>query len=123
MKTGEHSLGGASCKLDYLPDLPASQRGLLRFLTHLHSANPGRGEASALMRSLCAQADEQGISLMLNPRAEGKGLTTEQLAEWYARRFGFFTLQVEPHLMVRLPYETQPVSRVMMRPVVEACRG
>ncbi|EEF24141.1 conserved hypothetical protein [Ricinus communis] len=56
------------------------------------------------MREICEQADQNDMFLLLQPEAFGAGgLTTEQLAAWYARRFGFVELQATPLILVRLP--------------------
>ena len=124
MKTGDYSLLSASCKLAYSQQVDPHLRGGLRILTHLYSGEKRQGHASALMGSLCAQADAAGITLMLEPKAEGPGMSTQDLIDWYSERCGFFTLQVawldRKHLMVRLPYEVQPVDRFRANPLAAA---
>ena len=124
MKTGDYSLLSASCRLAYSQQVEPHLRGGLRILTHLHSSEKCKGHAGALMARLCALADAAGITLMLEPMAEGAGMNTQELTDWYSERFGFFTLQVavpgRRHLMVRLPYEVQPVDRFRANPLAVA---
>ena len=104
LKTGRHSYKSASCKLGYSQLVDANLRGGLRELSHLEATEPGLGHGTELLKRIGKQADEANITLMLTA-------DTHKLAEWYAREFGFWTLQETPHLMIRQPYETQPVTR------------
>lgn len=56
------------------------------------------------MQSVCEQADQAGILLLLMPQAFGTdGLTSMQLEFWYTDKFGFTALQQSPTILIRLP--------------------
>ena len=95
MKPGTRTNGPASLRLSYSALVGANLRGMLRELTHLQVSEDARGQGhgSALMRDVCAEADQSRTVLMLT--AESR-----RLAAWYAR-FGFMLIQAEPLLMVR----------------------
>ena len=124
MKTGEHTLLSASCRLAYSMQVEPELRGKVRVLTHLFSGVKRMGHAKSLMNRLCAMADEGDITFLLNPRQEGPGMSDEQLADWYSESFGFFMLQpktdAQVMLLCRLPYESQPVQRFEEKPIVSA---
>lgn len=62
-----------------------------------------QGHGSALLRNLCAEADEHRKVLLLMPKPYGAvGMDDAQLIEWYAR-FGFEAIQSAPVLMARRP--------------------
>jgi len=108
MKTGERTHASASVKVGYSQAVSSHLRGHLRELTHLHSSEQGKGHARELMRSLFEEADKDEITLMVVVQPYEDGLTAEQLEDWYAR-MGFFELQDEPLIMIRLPYASQPM--------------
>lgn len=95
MKTGTRRHGAASAQLGFTMVVSAHLRGRIREITALHTpeADRGKGDGTRLMRSICAEADKEALTLMLMPE-------TDRLAAWYAG-FGFVTIQKSPALMVR----------------------
>ena len=108
MKTGERTHASASVKVGYSQVVSSHLRGHLRELSHLHSTEQGKGHARELMRSLFDEADKDEITLMVTVHPYKDGLTGEQLEDWYTR-MGFFELQDDPKIMIRLPYASQPM--------------
>lgn len=105
MKPGHIVLGHSSLDLSYSSIIPAADRDRVLEITSLRTDrwSRGKGHAGALMREVCEQADQHGMFLMLTPEAFGiEGLATEQLADWYTRRFGFMPLP-DSSILIRLP--------------------
>jgi len=102
MKPGKRTSGPASLLLTYCPSLPSPVRGRALEVTHVVTpvADRRKGHASALLKSVCAEADAAGKLLLLFPKPfDVPELTGEQLASWYGR-FGFSAIQVEPVVMM-----------------------
>lgn len=102
---GEQSLGHASCILTRMREHPTiADRA--RWLSHLFVEPEHRraGEAKRLMRQIVAQADAQGILIVLEPKVEddSTGLTIEALQAFY-RSFGFARVQDQPPIWARAP--------------------
>jgi GNAT superfamily N-acetyltransferase len=102
---GVYTNGAASLLLSYSMAVPAHMRGRIREITNLYTDEPGRGkgDASALLKQVCEDADDNGIVLMLIPKPYDKGLDELQLIAWYARH-GFTQIQNNPTLMARQPH-------------------
>jgi predicted GNAT family acetyltransferase len=66
-----------------------------------------QGFATELLKTVCNDADIEGVVLMLNAKPFSTGGLND-LAPWY-QRFGFMTIQKKPHLMARMPavYKTR----------------
>lgn len=131
LRPGTIEWGGASLVLRYSGLVAPVYRGLLREIAELYVPPELRhqGRASALMAEVCRQADNESVTLLLmpNPYEERPGahpgLTQRGLAVWYAARFGFFTLQHDPALvMIRLPGEIQPTQAMPLSPIAQAAR-
>lgn len=84
--------------------LPEDMRPMTREITSLASGNPAKGHATTLMWSVCHEADQAGITLILQPKPFGEeGLDAERLGRFY-QKFGFVEFQQEPVvLMARTP--------------------
>jgi D-aminopeptidase len=68
-------------------------------------AEQGKGYMTTLIHKVCREADAAGLVLVLTPQPHGDNtrLSKQQLEEWYARAFGFHTIQTEPMtLMARM---------------------
>ena len=108
---GEFYHAGATCSVEWTAPLPDNARFIRNVFTAPERRN--QGDATALMRSIAAQADALGIALVLHPEAHdpldhGNALDQRQLERWY-RGLGFQTLQRDPVLLlVRAPYERMP---------------
>jgi GNAT superfamily N-acetyltransferase len=85
----------------------------------------GQGHASALLHEVCREADAANITLLLWPQPYGEhiALSRMQLADWYARRFGFQTIQPEPILMARMPGTTPRYATPLAFAASEACHA
>lgn len=122
MRVGVWSHGAASCRVEPAK-LPDGLRSRVMGVSHVYvdPAERGRGDASGLLRMVCAAADEAGMALMVHVAHYGDepGMSRTQLAEWYARR-GFDPIQAGPLVMVRLP---GAAPRVSLSPVCVAVRA
>lgn len=106
MKPGTVELDGCSLQLSYSQIVKPNQRGLLLEITNLLTQPSKRRNncATHLMREVCDQADQHGITLMLMPQADGNdGPNSDTLEAWYSREFDFKRLQSDSNLMIRLP--------------------
>ena len=106
MKPGHIQLGGASLELAYSPIIPAADRHRVFEVTNLFTLPTERRNncANSLMQEVCEQADQFDKFLLLMPQAYGdEGLTTEQLVDWYTRKFRFVYLQNDPVILIRMP--------------------
>jgi GNAT superfamily N-acetyltransferase len=102
---GQRTHGNATCRLSYSQAIPAHMRGGIREITSIYVSESfrGCGDASALMKEVCNEADDNAIVLMLIPKPFDHGLDQLQLIAWYARH-GFIQIQDNPILMARQPY-------------------
>ena len=86
--------------------LPKHLRARTRELVKIHTpaAYQGNGHATELLRQVCQEADEAGLTLVLWPRPYGDdiALSAGMLSDWYAR-MGFRVIQPDPVLMARAP--------------------
>lgn len=102
MKVGVRFHKQASCRVVVATGLPQDMHEGTREVVNLMSDNPRKGHATFLMHQVCAEADVDGIVLILMPKPFGDGMTEEQLEKFY-QKFGFTTIQPEPKLMARQP--------------------
>lgn len=102
---GPRQLNGAQCNLmhvDTHAHIARKMRQVMGLTVAIHQR--GQGKASALLREVCAEADREGLMLLLEPKPTDATLTVEQAESWYGR-FGFQTIQETPiKLMVRTPH-------------------
>lgn len=93
----------ASAKLTKLNhiDLTDQQNESIRYLSHLYVPKEHRqkGYASDLLNTITKQADEAGITLLLEPKAYDDGTYTD-LKPFYVKH-GFKVIQKTPTLMMR----------------------
>ena len=82
--------------------LPEDMRDATRELVGVQSTNPRKGHATALMHTVCAEADREWMTLLIQVKPFDDGMTEDQLMRWYGR-FGFVQIQAEPILMARSP--------------------
>jgi len=102
MKPGKRTNGPAGLRLSYCVAAPAHLRGGMLEITSLLTAvgERGKGHASELLASVCAEADKAGKLLLIQPQPFDAGsMTQDQLTAWYAGH-GFEVLQVEPELLL-----------------------
>lgn len=122
MKTRDHKVGAASCRVRRTNAVPATMREGIREVANLEvpASEQGKGCATTLMHSVCREADKDGIVLVLWPQPFGDNIAMSrgQLIDWYARTFGFQVIQPEPVLMARMPGATPRLLR--LNPTIEA---
>lgn len=103
MLRGVRKHGAASCKVGFTMSVPSHIRGGMREISAIEvpAKERGKGDASALLDRICAEADLTGKVLMLTPQPYGNvGLNQDELQDWYAR-FGFQVIQAKPLMMAR----------------------
>jgi ribosomal protein S18 acetylase RimI-like enzyme len=91
---GARTHGGASLCLRIPAFAPRSMRNSVRELFRLQTREQDRsqGHAGALLSKVCAEADEQSVTLVLRP-------DSESLIPWYEKH-GFDLIQEEPVLLM-----------------------
>lgn len=107
MKTGDRSVGPARLRVRQCPALPLALQATTRELVNVETPfdQQGKGYMTTLIHKVCREADKAGLVLVLTPQPHGDNirLSKQQLEEWYARAFGFHTIQTEPMtLMARM---------------------
>ena len=101
MKTGTVTLGSASLYLGYSGIVSPNKRGLLREITDFTAKPKGTGDGSKLLESVCEQADNNNIILLLKA-------DTPRLQAYYIK-YGFITIQSKSDiLMARQPTPVKP---------------
>lgn len=123
MNPGPRTLGNATLTIGECRALPKDMRAATRELSGLFVPIESRhsGHATALMHDVCSEADETGITLVLFVQPfDDPDLSRAQLADWYARRFGFVPIQAEPLLMARMPGSTPRYLTGVAKAVSEA---
>ncbi len=122
MQNGPRTYNAASLIVGDCKALPTRMRPLTREISQLQTEyeSQGKGDATELMHRVCREADLVGITLVLWPRPYGDiALSAGQLAEWYAKRFGFALIQATPPLMARMPGATPRY----LTPIAQACES
>ena len=103
MEPGLRTHRQASLRIAIAEGLPIEMRPNVREILSVQSSNPRKGDATALMYQVCAEADKWWFTLLVQVLPFDDGMTMEQLQKWYGR-FGFLKIQDEPCvLMVRSP--------------------
>lgn len=99
----------ASLRVAVAECLPEDMREATREIVSLACTNPRKGYATTLMWSVCHEADEGKITLILQPRSFGE-MDDAKLERFYSK-FGFVTIQKEPAvLMARSPMGSRLVT-------------
>lgn len=100
----------ASLRVAVAECLPEEMRDQTREIVSLACTNPRKGYATTLMWTVCHEADEACITLILQPRAFGDGLDDDKLERFYMK-FGFVVIQQVPVvLMARSPHGKRLVT-------------
>ena len=99
MTPGLREFKGATLRVAVPESVPEDMRHGLRELLSVHASNPRKGQATALMHEVCAEADRSGFVLMLRPEPFGDGMTQDMLEAFYGR-FGFTRIQAEPVVLM-----------------------
>lgn len=116
MIPGFRRVGAAHCQIREADILPEHMRKGTRMVTDVYTEpeQSGKGYGTTLMHSICQEADKMGMMLILQPKPFGHAsLPQEELEVWYAVRFGFQMIQLDPMLMARMPGAT---PRTGLRP-------
>lgn len=101
----------ASLRIAIAEGLPEEMRDTTREILSVHSDDPRKGHATALLHEVCTEADKWWITLILCPRKFDDGMDDAKLIPFY-ERFGFALIQTEPApLMVRSP-EPPKIARI-----------
>lgn len=122
MIPGFRRVGAARCQVREAEMLPVHMRKGTRLITDVYTEpeHAGKGYATTLMHSICREADQMNIMLILQPEPFGHAsLPREELEVWYTVRFGFQMIQVDPPLFARMPGGT-PRSTLRLNPVTQA---
>lgn len=120
MKPGLRQHGPATLRLSFNTMVPAHLRGGLLEISHVLTpeSHRGQGYASMLLQKVCAEADEAGKVLLLNPKPyDTEPMNAEELTDWYSR-FGFDLIQTQPALLMARPAHAE--QRVQMKPLAFA---
>ncbi len=102
MTPGQRTHKKASLRVAVAECLPVEMWEKTRELVDVISENQQRGEAAALIRSVCNEADKANLVLILQPIPFSEGLTVDKLKMFYSK-FGFAEIQADPCLMSRVP--------------------
>jgi hypothetical protein len=93
----------ASLRVATPEGFPDDMRDDMREIISVTSTARGRGEATALMHTVCAEADRDWKTLLIQVRPFDDGaVSADKLMAWYSR-FGFKVIQDDPCLMARSP--------------------
>ena len=123
-RPGLKASDGASVGVRYPSFLDGADRLGAREIHSLHTDidKRRRGHATALMSRVLAAMDRENLVAILVVGPYGVETTDRMdaaaLAEWYARGFGFMTIQRQPAwMMARIP-GAKPLPEIMRQPVV-----
>lgn len=106
MNLGQRSFGPVSLRLAHFrPEgLPPDLYAAVRYVSHVETdaAHRGKGHATRALRKIAAEADAEGISLIIAPEPFADSpMDRNALESWYTRS-GWERFQDEPCLMVRV---------------------
>lgn len=98
--TGKRSSGPASLVLSKTDSVPAELRDGIREVTALATAENERrqGHANMLLTKVCAEADKNGLVLLLQPSSSD--IEQDDLIKFYEKH-GFQLIQPQPPIMAR----------------------
>lgn len=122
MIPGFRRVGAASCQIRAAELLPMHMRSGARMVTDVFTepGQTGKGYATTLMHRICQEADEQKVLLILEPKPfDHASMSQEELEVWYAVRFGFQMIQLDPMLFARMPGATPKVG-LRLNPATQA---
>ena len=99
MNPGPRTHKGASLRVAIAEGLPVGMWEGSRELISIHSTAQGHGEATALMWSVCREADNASMVLIVQAEPFAPGLTLDRLRKWYSK-FGFVPIQERPCVLL-----------------------
>lgn len=108
MTPGPRNYKQASLRVAIPEGLPDEYHDGIRELVSVLSEQRGNGDATALMHSVCAEADMARKVLLLLVRPFADGMDEERLCKFYEKH-GFQVVQEEPCLMARQPQPSKIV--------------
>lgn len=121
MKPGTRKFGAATAKVGRTVQLPVAMRDHILEVSSVHVPEDQRrmGHASALMHSICVEADQAGKLLLVHCKGyDSPGMTDRELEDWYGK-FGFQVIQAEPRLMARM---VGAAPRMFLTPISQAIK-
>lgn len=111
MNLGSREHKGASLRISMCEAMPEDMRDKTREVVSLASTNPRKGHATTLMWTVCHEADQAGVMLLLQPKQFGGGEMDNGKLERFYGRFGFQVVQREPAvLMARSPERVNRIA-------------
>lgn len=125
MKYGPRTLGAASLEVLQPLALPKKMHKDVREIVKVHCdpLSRGSGEATALMESVCAEADAKRMVLVLcvDPYGDDAPLTKGQLLRWYCNKFDFNPIQEEPLMLARMwdPFAKPALAKKVSQIITE----
>ena len=102
MTPGLRTHKAASLRVAIAEGLPSEMWDVTREIVSVQSTNPRKGDATTLMWSVCAEADRELKTLIIQVRPFSQGMNDDQLKKFYSK-FGFEEIQADPCLMARSP--------------------
>lgn len=102
MNPGPRTHKQASLRVAIAEGLPVEMWEKTREIVGVQSLNQRKGHATALMWTVCAEADRAWLTLVVQPKSFANGMGDDKLIAWYSR-FGFVKIQDTPVLMARSP--------------------
>lgn len=110
MNPGLREHKGAALRVVICTGIPEDMRTQVREITSLESSNPRKGHATTLLWTVCHEADEALMTLILQPKHFGDGEFDDAKLQKFYSRFGFVKFQDHPVvLMARSPDTAQRV--------------
>lgn len=114
-----YTVAGASVKVGPSKMLPHHMQSILELSDlFVEPEHRNQGQATALMRQVCYEADKEKRLLVLMPESKGE-LTNDQLEAFYCG-FGFERIQDKPVLMCREPSAKVKPFELKAKPVAFA---
>lgn len=93
----------ASLRVALPEGVPEEMRDDMREIVDVQSTDRRQGAATALMYTVCTEADREWKTLFLKVEPFDDGaVDADKLRKWYSR-FGFAVVQEQPCLMARSP--------------------
>lgn len=106
--------------------LPKKMNKDIREISKLHCDpdSRGKGDATALMKMLCKEADSKKMILVLivDPFGDDAPLSKAQLHEWYGSTFDFNMIQANPLILARQwnPFPESGLTEKISQIILEA---
>lgn len=103
MNPGLRTHHSASLSVAVAKGLPVDMWEKTREIIDVNATARRRGHATALMWTVCAEADLAWLTLIVQPLVFDDGMAQDKLEKWY-KKFGFDEIQKTPVvLMARSP--------------------